>query len=355
ERPHPRAGSLAGPLARTPPAAQVGAVGARRRRPGRGPGAARRPRQRPRPDGRAGRAGLRRPRQPGVAPGRGPPSRHRPHRDHRRQRDVRRGDGPARLAAADRGEPRRRPLRRRLLQPDDAQRHRRGRRRAARHRRHGHHHLARRAHLRADRHADRDLPRGVRPGPPRPVHHVPRRRHDGHPVGRGRPVRVRAVRAVLRPRRALRHRRRRGAVGAHGPGRGARGGGDAQARPRRAARGVVRPRRAEVAHHPQGRPAGRRGRHRHRHHPRRRPGHRRDGAAAAHRRHDDEPEPQPVRGAHGDPAGLRVLQLHAAGREPRAVRRPGLDSSAGPHDHRAGPEPGRADHRQALRPQGRSL
>jgi hypothetical protein len=46
---------------------------------------------------------------------------------------------------------------------------------------------------------DRRLPGGVRPGEAGPGDHVLRRRHDRHPVHRGRPVRLRALRAVLRP------------------------------------------------------------------------------------------------------------------------------------------------------------
>ena len=76
---------------------------------------------------------------------------------------------------------------------------RRGRRpRAGRHlpRAHGHRadHAARHRHLRPGGPADRDLPRGVRRGPPAgPRHHLLRGRHDRHPLDRGRPVRRRLL------------------------------------------------------------------------------------------------------------------------------------------------------------------
>ena len=69
------------------------------------------------------------------------------------------------------------------------------------------------------------------------------------------------------------------------PDRGPLHRGDAQARPERAARGVVRPRRAEVAHDRQGRPPDRDRRHRHRRHAGHRPRDRRDRAAAHRGRH----------------------------------------------------------------------
>ena len=53
-------------------------------------------------------------------------------------------------------------------------------------------------------------------------------------------------------------------------------------------------------------------RHHHRHHARDRAGHRRDRAAADHRGVDGLDELQPVQGPDDDPAGLHLLQLHAA-------------------------------------------
>ena len=126
-----------------------------------------------------------------------------------------------------------------------------------------------------------DLPRGVRPRPAGAGDHVLRRRHDRHPVDRRRPVRLRAVRAVLRPGRPA-----SGFTGsvalsrADDPGGGPLHRGDAQDRPERAARGGLRARRAEVAHDRQGRAPDRDRRHHHRHHARDRPRHRRDRAAA---------------------------------------------------------------------------
>ena len=62
--------------------------------------------------------------------------------------------------------------------------------------------------------------------------HVPRRRDDRHPVDRRRPVRLRPVRDLLRPRASGWARRRGRAVGADDPGRRAVGRGGAQARAR---------------------------------------------------------------------------------------------------------------------------
>ena len=102
----------------------------------------------------------------------------------------------------------------------------------------------------------RDLPRRVRQGQAAgPLDHLPGRRDDRHPVDRGRPVRARAVRADLRARDPARLRRLGRAVAADDPDRGALHRGDAAAGPRRPARGVVRPGRAEVAHDRQGRAA----------------------------------------------------------------------------------------------------
>ncbi len=98
--------------------------------------------------------------------------------------------------------------------------------------------------------------------PAGPLHHLLRRRDDRHPVDRGRPVRVLAVRADLRTRHQVRHRRRGRPVRADDPGRGALHRGAAQDRPERVARSGVRARRAEVADHRQGRAADRAGRHR---------------------------------------------------------------------------------------------
>ena len=57
---------------------------------------------------------------------------------------------------------------------------------------------------------------------------------------------------IFGPGVRIRLRRRGRAVGPDDPGRGPLHRGDAQARAQRAARGVLRPRRPEVAHHPQG-------------------------------------------------------------------------------------------------------
>ena len=66
--------------------------------------------------------------------------------------------------------------------------------------------------------------------------------------------------------------------------------------PQRASRGVVRPRRAQVAHDRQGRGAdGSRGHH-HRHHDRRRPDHRRDSSTADHLRATDSTNFNPFNG-----------------------------------------------------------
>ncbi len=76
---------------------------------------------------------------------------------------------------------------------------------------------------------------------------------------------------------------------------------------------------------------------------------------APHRRHDDEPEPQPLRGADGDAAGVRLLQLHPAGGASRPVDRPCVDGRARAHGDRPGPQPGRPRRGEALRSQGRSV
>ena len=97
-------------------------------------------------------------------------------------------------------------------------------------RRHAADHAARRPDRGADRHHGRDLPGRVRQGPARPRAHVLRRRDDRHPVDRRRPVRLRAVRALLRPGHPVRLRRRGRAVRADDPGRGPVDRGDAEAR-----------------------------------------------------------------------------------------------------------------------------
>ena len=123
---------------------------------------------------------------------RGAPQGRRPPRHRRRRRRVPHRDGAARLGGVDRRRQRRRGPVGRVLHELDAQRRRRGRRRAPRHRRHAPHHPRRGRHLDPDRAVHRDLPRRVRPGPQaRARHHVPRRRHDRHPVDRRRSVRVR--------------------------------------------------------------------------------------------------------------------------------------------------------------------
>ena len=68
------------------------------------------------------------------------------------------------------------------------------------HRRHADHHRLRDGHLGADRHPGGDLPAGVRQGQAAQLADVLRRRHDRHPVDRRRPVRLRAVRDLLRAR-----------------------------------------------------------------------------------------------------------------------------------------------------------
>ena len=101
----------------------------------------------------------------------------------------------------DRAGQRHRPVRRRVLHQLDARGRRRGRWRLPRHPRHADHHRAGRADVDPGRPAHRRLPGGVRPGEAGAGHHVLRRRHDRHPVDRRRPVRLRALRAVLRPER----------------------------------------------------------------------------------------------------------------------------------------------------------
>ena len=81
------------------------------------------------------------------------------------------------------------------------------------------------------------------------------------------------------------------------PGRGALHRGAAEDRAERAARGLLRPRRAEVADHRQGRAADRAGRHRHRRDAGGGPGDRRDRTAADRGRLHPEPEQQPPRAA----------------------------------------------------------
>ena len=123
---------------------------------------------------------------------RGPPQGRRPPRHGRRRRGLPPRDGPAGLGRVDRRRQRRRGPVRRVPHQLDAQRRRRGRRRAPRDRRHAADHPRRRDHLDPDRAVHGDLPRRVRPGPQaRARHHVPRRRHDRHPVDRRRSVRLR--------------------------------------------------------------------------------------------------------------------------------------------------------------------
>ena len=112
-------------------------------------------------------------------------------------------------------------------------------------------------------------------------HHLPRRRHDRHPVDRRRSVRLRAVRDLLRPRHPHGHHGLGRAGRADDPRRRPLQRGDAPPRAERAARGVLRARRAEVAHDREGRAAHLDRRHHHRHHAVDLARHRRDRAAAA--------------------------------------------------------------------------
>ena len=101
--------------------------------------------------------------------------------------------------------------------------------------------------------------------------------------------------------------------------------GDAQAGPERAARGLAGPRRAEVAHDPQGRPADRDRRHHHRRHAGRRPHHGRDRpAAAAGLRHRSRSTPTRSRA----PGVAAALHLRAVPAGNDAVLRPGLGRGA---------------------------
>ena len=104
-------------------------------------------------------------------------------------------------------------------------------------------HRCRRDHLRADRHHDRDLPRGVRQDLAHGAdHHLPRRRDDRHPVDRGGPVRPGVARAALRPRIPRGHRGLHRPVAADDPDRRPLLRGDDAAGSRRPPRGVVRAR-----------------------------------------------------------------------------------------------------------------
>ena len=146
--------------------------------------------------------------------GRGHAQGHRPAGDLRGHHRVPRRHGPAGLAGLDGAEPRPRPVRRASSSPTRCAAS--SARAAARY-----HAIvgtliitgAHRADLGPDRPAHRHLPRGVRPREADAGDHVLRRRHDRHPVDRRRPVRLRAVRAVLRPGRP---------DGLHGRGRARR-------------------------------------------------------------------------------------------------------------------------------------
>ena len=114
--------------------------------------------------------------------------------------------------------------------------------------------LGHRAHRRADRRPDRDLPRRVRPRAARPGGQLHGRHPHRHPLDRRGPVHLRRVGHDVRLP-AGRLRRLPGAGAADDPGGRALHRGDAQARAQRAARGVVRPRRAQVEDDRQGRAA----------------------------------------------------------------------------------------------------
>ena len=224
--------------------------------------------------------------------GRGPARRDRPPDDRARLDGVRHRDRPAGLAALDRRRPRAARDQHDLPDLLDVpHRPRPGGRDLPRADRHPADHAVRGDHLGADRDHGRDLPHRVRQGQPaRALDHLPRRRDDRHPLDRRRPVRLRALHPALRTVDPPRHRRLGGAGAADDPDRRALDRGDAAARARRAAGGVVRPGCAEVAHDRQGRAADRARRHRHRRDPRRRARRRRDRAAAADRRphHTDQ-------------------------------------------------------------------
>ena len=215
---------------------------------------------------------------------RGPPQGRRPPRHRRRRRRLPPRHGAAGLGRVDGRRQRHRGPVGRVLHQLDAQRRRRGRRRAARDRRHAADHPRRRGHLDPDRPVHRDLPRRVRRGQaPRARHHVPRRRDDRHPVDRRRPVRLRAVRALLRSRHPHGHHGLGRAGRADDPRRRPLQRGDAAPRAERAARGGLRARRAEVADDREGRAADLDRRHHHGHHALDLARHRRDRAAAASR------------------------------------------------------------------------
>ncbi len=167
-----------------------------------------------------------------VARGREPSLRGRPLRHRPGLGGPRPGLRAAGLAALDRDPRGRAGARRQVLHLVDAQHRRREGRHLPRDHRHPADHRLCRGDLGADRPDDRDLPRRVR----RQVADglldpLPGRRDDRHPLDRRRPVRLRAVRGLLRPRRAHGARRWRRAVAADDPDRGALLGGDAQARP----------------------------------------------------------------------------------------------------------------------------
>ncbi|CAA9212082.1 MAG: Phosphate transport system permease protein PstA, partial [uncultured Blastococcus sp.] len=359
EHRHPRRardrGPAAGPRPGRAPAAPVRAGGGlpRRDRP-------RRRAVRPHRFQHRRRARLRRrPRHAGRLPGHsrrpGAPQGHRPAGDVPGHHRVRHRDDPADLAGLDGAGQGPGPVRRRFLHHVDVPRRRRGRRCVPRHHRHAGDHGAGHCHRGADRPDDRHLPGGVRQRPAQARHHLLRRRHDRDPVDRGGPVRVRALHADLRQRRAARRHGGRGPRGADDPGRRPILRGGPQAGPERVPGGQLRARRAEVAHGGQGRPADGDGGAGHRRHAVGRPGRRRDRSAADHRRPDHRHQPQPVRRSHGDAAGVRLLPAHPTGDRHAGFHRPGLDGSPPAHHPGHGAQRRRPPDQPLLRPQDRSL
>ena len=174
----------------------------------------------------------------------------------------------------------------------------RRRRRRARDRRHPDHHRRRRRDLGPDRADGGDLHERVRDRQAAPGADLLRRRDDRHPLDRRRPLRLRAVRDLPRPRHPPRGDGLGRALGADDPDRDPLRRGDPEDRPRPPARSLLRARHPEVEDDHQGRPADRLRRSRHRRDARDRADHRRDGAAAGHDRRRRLAQHQPLPRPH---------------------------------------------------------
>ena len=217
------------------------------------------------------------------------------HRPDRHVGVLRTGDGSAGLDPLHRHQPGRQPAAGVPVvdqQPAQHQLHRRRWRGDPRHPGHAHPGRGHRLDRGPDRRVHRDLPRRVRQGRHRPGGLVHGRHPHGRAVHRRGAVHLRGVGDDVRLP-AGRVRRLPRARPAHAAGRRPVHGGDAQARPERAARGVLRTGRAQVGDHRADRAADRVLRHRHGHPARVGPDHRGDGSPAdprpLHQEHRHEP------------------------------------------------------------------